>query len=88
MVERQPGRPTEQAFIGAALRYLKDDYTTEVVHLSSGYLTHVQEVTMGKKGDENIIRAEQLWEGLPGSRESIRDFAAQQLARYQKRESH
>lgn len=26
MIERQPGRPRENVFLGAALRYVKDDY--------------------------------------------------------------
>jgi len=88
MPERQPGRPTEEEFIGAAVRFLKGEYTTQVVHLVTGYFAHVHQVYLDKIEDEKIIRREQFAEGLPGERESIRDFALKQLTLYQKSRKH
>ncbi len=84
MPERQPGRPTEEEFIGAAVRFLNDDYQIEPIHLMSGYFVNVCRVPIGKTDDMDIIRREQYAEGLPGERDSIRDFALKQLSYYQK----
>lgn len=84
MVERQPGRPTEDEFIGAAARFLNDSYTTEVIHVMMGYFAHICHVPIGKDTDVDTIRREQFAEGLPGERDSIRDFALKQLSFYQK----
>jgi hypothetical protein len=88
MVERQPGRPTEDEFIGAALRFLGDNYATKVVHLMHGFFTNVHQMPVGKSFDMNIIRREQFAEGLPGERDSMRDFAIKQLSHYQKARKH
>lgn len=84
MVARQPGRPTETEFTGAALRFISDEYPHQSIHINSGYYANVMHVRPGKSVDKDIIRREQLAEGLPGEHESIRDFALRQLAAYQK----
>jgi len=48
----------------------------------------VHQVSLDKIEDEKIIRREQFAEGLPGERESIRDFALKQLTLYQKSRKH
>lgn len=84
MVEHQPGRPSEDEFIGAALRFLEDNYQAEPVCVSTGYYVNVQYVYPGKDADKDILRRECFAEGLPGQRESMREFALRQLASYQK----
>jgi len=87
-IERQPGRPTEDEFTGAAVRFLSNDYKTEVVHIMCGYFANIHEVAIGRSSDIDIIRREQFAEGLPGERDSIRDFAVKQLSFYQKTRKH
>ncbi|AHB42650.1 hypothetical protein RAAC3_TM7C00001G0812 [Candidatus Saccharibacteria bacterium RAAC3_TM7_1] len=84
MVERQPGRPSEEEFIGAALRFLHDDYTAEYLHVSASYTGRVYVYYPGKAMDIETIHKEYFAEGITGDRESIRDFALRQLAAYQR----
>ena len=84
MVKRQPGRPTEEEFTGAALRFISDDYTVEYLHSSVGYTNGLRAYYPGKALDIEIIRKEYLADGITGDQETIRDFALRQLASYQR----
>ena len=88
MVERQPGRPDKSLFIGAARRFLKGDYTSEVVPHSHTYYAKPTTVYPGKNLDEYLIRQEWAADGLLGTYESLADFALRQLLAYEKQQRH
>jgi len=88
MVERQPGRPTEQEFIGAALRFIENDYQYESIVAMTSYFAHVYRVSSGRMNDICIIQQEHSAEGREGEPVSLRDFAIEQLAAYRKLRKH
>lgn len=84
MVNRQPGRPSEREFTGAALRLTQNNYETQPVHMLMGYYANVIMVQSGRAYDLDIIHREQMADGFPGFPESLEDFAIRQLAAYNK----
>lgn len=84
MVERQPGRPTVEEFTGAALRFIEDNYAIEPIHVNLGMYAQVRYMKVGRSDDIDVLIREIKADGIPGKRESIRDFAVKQLAWYQK----
>jgi len=82
MIDRQPSRPTEDEFIGAASRFVKDDYESVPTH-SPFNLGVVQFIRPGKDLDMKIIRDEHQWEGRRGEPETLEEFAIRQLTWYQ-----
>lgn len=87
MVARQPGRPTEHEFIGAALRYTSGDYKQEWVHVQCGPVVNVFNKFIGIDVDMDIIRRESEAVGRRGEPETIEDFAIRQLSAYQRRQN-
>lgn len=83
MPERQPSRPTEEDFIGAAVRFFKDDYEITRVYVPTHIYTNVYTVPSRKPNDVDIIRREQDAEGKRSEYESVGDFALRQLSFYQ-----
>lgn len=84
MVNRQPGRPSEQEFIRAALRLEQNGYEIQPVHVAMGYYVNVMTVQVGRSYDLDIMRREQAADGLPGSPETLEAFATRQLDEYKK----
>ena len=85
MVERQPGRPSEQEFVGAALRFTTGDYSAEWVHVQCGPFVNVFRKPSGIEYDMAVIRRESDAVGRPGELETLEDFALRQLSHYQRR---
>lgn len=81
MVERQPGRPTEDEFIGAASRFVEDDYKIVPIH-SPFNLGVIQFIKPGKDSDIKTIKNEHKWQGRRGEPETIEMFAIRQLTWY------
>lgn len=84
MVNRQPGRPSEQEFTGAALRLAQNNYEVRPVHVAMGYYANVIMIQVGLAHDRDIVYRERAAEGLPGTPEPLEDFAIRQLAAYKK----
>ena len=85
MVARQPGRPSEREFVGAALRYTGGDYQEEWVHVQCGPFVNVFKQFTGISSDMDIIRRESEAVGKPGEPETLEDFAIRQLSTYRRR---
>lgn len=84
MVNRQPGRPSEQEFTRAALRLTQNNYEVRPVHVAMGHYTNVITIEVGRTHDQDIIYREQIADGSRGAPETLEDFAFRQLAAYQK----
>jgi hypothetical protein len=84
MVERQPGRPDENEFIGAARRLLANEYDPVQVHVPNGSHANMFVGYPGKVRDSLIIMREEEAEGKKGEYETLEDFAIRQLGNYQK----
>jgi len=87
MVERQPGRPSEQEFMGAALRYTSGEYREEWIHVQCGPFVNVFKRFTGIDQDMSVIRREADAVGRSGVPETLEDFALRQLASYRRREA-
>ena len=87
MVERQPGRPDEYEFIGAALRYTAGEYTAQLVHVQCGPFVNVFKHFPGIASDMDIIRRESEAVGRSGVPETLEDFALRQLSSYRRRQN-
>ena len=83
MLEKQPNRPDETLFIGAARRFLKGEYPSEPTASYGRFFTPVSTVYPGKNIDATIIRQEWAADGLLGEYEPIADFALRQLRIYE-----
>ncbi len=81
MVERQPNRPSEEEFIGAALRFIDHDYQEACVSVMWGGVARIR---VGQGYDLEIIYHEQEADGRLGEDESVLTFAKRQLAAYRK----
>ena len=84
VVERQPGRPSEDEFTRAAFRFVTSDYQLMQTHEIHGYTTIVCSSPIGKYADAETIRAERHADGRLGEVETIDDFALRQLVAYQR----
>ena len=84
MVERQPGRPDEHEFIGAALRYTAGEYEAQFVHVQCGPFVNVFKQFTGISTDMDIIRRESEAVGRSGEPETLEDFALRQLSKYRR----
>ncbi|MGK2896167.1 MAG: hypothetical protein ACSLEY_00995 [Candidatus Saccharimonadales bacterium] len=81
MVERQPGRPSEDEFTRAALRLVAGEYAELFIYSQMG---GIGKIVTSKKADIDIVKREHLADGLRGTPETLIAFATRQLAEYKK----
>jgi hypothetical protein len=85
MPRRKPlNRPSEETFIGAALRFVKDQYDPVEVHVPNGLYTNIFNVSEDRQKDLAILKAERDADGWPGEYESLADYALTRLVQFKK----
>jgi hypothetical protein len=85
MPRRKPlYRPSEETFIGAALRVVRDEYNPVEVHMPNGWYTNVFNISEDRQKDLAILKAERDADGWPGEYESLADYALTRLVLFKK----